>query len=352
MPVRARLRARLEEQERSAARCREEVAALQRDGARLREVLDALPLGVVVRDERGVEVLRNDKGVSPTQDIQADALIARVLDELLAAGGPGSRVVELHGPPARSVELSVRVLASGGVMATVEDASQRRRLDAVRRDFVDNVNHELRTPIGAIGVLLEALEGETDPEVVRRLLARMNAEVARADELLEDLLELGRIEGRAEPVRLPLELDALLAAAVDRVRPASERMGVRIEFGPVADVIVHANRDELVSAVANLLDNAVKYSERGSSVDLSAAAAGEAVDIVVRDRGIGVPAKDLDRIFERFYRVDPARDRATGGSGLGLSIVRHVAVNHGGEVLVSSVEGEGSTFTLRLKVEP
>lgn len=343
-----RSRQRAEQAERERAEQAERADALRAERDRLREALDVLPHGVIVRDADGVEVLRNRKAASPTGDLHADVLVAREVEQLLAEPSARHRTVELHGPPRRSLELVITPLVSGGLVVFIEDATERRRVDLMRRDFVDNVSHELRTPIGALRVLAEALEGEQDVAVVHRLVGRMAAEVDRAQVLIEDLLDLSRIERATERPQAPVDIADVVAAAVERIAPLSDRSGVRVDVS-VPTTTIEGDREELVSAVANLLDNAVKFSSPDSTIDITADAYDGMVDIVVHDRGVGIPAKDLDRIFERFYRVDRARDRKTGGSGLGLSIVRHVAMNHGGEVLVSSVEGEGSTFTLRLR---
>jgi two-component system sensor histidine kinase SenX3 len=327
------------------------VEELEQRLARLVEVLDALPVGVVVRDDDGAEVHRNLRASSPVGDIQVDVLVSRALDKVVEgaqAGGRRHESLELHGPPIRSFELTAEPLASGGVLGVLEDASERRRLDAVRRDFVANVNHELRTPVGALGVLAEALAGETDLEVVHRLVGRMSAEVERARALIEDVLDLTKVESGPRGAPEAVSLCDVVDAALQRVEAVAERNGVPVMAAEAPDLTVEGDRAELVSAVANLLENAVKYSDPGSPVEVEVLGAGTSVEIVVRDRGVGIPAKDLDRVFERFYRVDRARDRRTGGSGLGLAIVRHVAANHGGEVSVTSIEGEGSTFTLRL----
>jgi len=338
-----RSRQRAEEAERAAQHAADTAAALRADRDRLREALDVLPHGVIVRDADGAEVLRNRKAASPTGDLHADVLVAREVEQLLADPAARHRTVELHGPPRRSLELTITPLVAGGIVVLIEDATERRRLDLMRRDFVDNVSHELRTPIGALRVLVEALEEEADPVVVRRLIERIGGEVDRAQVLVEDLLDLSRIERTTERPHEEVDVAEMVAAAVARATAVSGRP-VDTSIPPLR---VHGDFDQLVSAVANLIDNAVKYSD--SPIEVSAAAHDGMVDVVVRDRGVGIPAKDLDRVFERFYRVDRARDRKTGGSGLGLSIVRHVALNHGGDVLVSSVEGEGSTFTLRVK---
>jgi len=234
----------------------------------------------------------------------------------------------------------------------VDDVSERRQLEAVRRDFVANVSHELRTPVGALALLGEALSGESDPEVVSRLARRITAEADRAARMIEDLLDLSRIEGGGPAPRRQVSVDMLVSAALERSRPVAELRRVHLQSSHrrAPGAWLMGDEAQLVSAVANLVDNAVKYSDEGSSVRVSARMGDGCVDISVRDRGIGIPRKDLQRVFERFYRVDRARSRDTGGTGLGLSIVRHVATNHGGDVSVESAEGQGSTFTLHLPV--
>jgi two-component system sensor histidine kinase SenX3 len=348
--MRRKVRERLSEHEAARRRAQAEADTATAEVGRLREAFDALPVGVIVRSETGAEVLRNAKAKSPVGDMQTDALIGRRVAALLdeRAGERRREVFEMQGPPGYSVEITVDPLASGGVVAVVEDASERRRLESIRRDFAVNVSHELRTPVGALEVLVDAAAGEADPATVHRLVGRMAAEVGRARNLIEDLLDLSRIEAAAERPHVPVTAAKVVAAAVEREQALSERTGVRVEQGSVPDVEFPGDFDELVSAVGNLLDNALKYSDAGSSVVVSAATEDGRVRFTVRDHGVGVPAKDLDRIFERFYRVDRARDRRTGGSGLGLAIVRHVAENHGGAVVVESIEGVGSTFTLEV----
>ena len=356
--MRTRLRARLAEQERTTERATEELATLQAELRLLRDVLDVLPIGVVVRDGGGRERFRNRRGLGPTGDLHADSLVAGAVASLLESADPvGTReTVELHGPPRRSVEVTIERVGEAALVAVLEDVTDRHRLDALRRDFVENVNHELRTPIGALGVLVEALENESDPEVVRRLTGRMAGEVQRARALIEDLLQLSSVERAVSPIHVAVDIVEVVAAAEARVEAAAERAEVRLDVMPIAPGSVPpvlGDAGQLLSAVTNLLDNAVKYSPPGSVVDVEVDAADEeSVAVVVRDRGVGIPAKDLDRVFERFYRVDRARDRRTGGTGLGLAIVRNVAVSHGGDVSVASVEGEGSTFTLRVRRSP
>jgi len=262
-------------------------------------------------------------------------------------------VIELFGPPSRVVLVAAYPIDEGGALATIEDITERSRLDAVRTDFVANISHELKTPVGALAVLAEALADETEPEVIRRLSLKMVEESIRAGRTIDDLLELSRIELGGEAIKEAVAVGLVIAEAVDRVRTLADRRGVVLRVVEPGDRMkVLGDRRQIVSALGNLVENAIKYSESGKLVEVSASTDGLNVDMRVRDEGMGIPTRDLDRIFERFYRVDRARSRETGGTGLGLAIVRHVATNHGGDVLVSSVEGEGSTFTLRIPAAP
>jgi two-component system sensor histidine kinase SenX3 len=206
-------------------------------------------------------------------------------------------------------------------------------------------------------VLAEALADETDPAVVHRLAARIQGEVRRAHHLIEELLEFSRIEADAGSTTEPVDLAEVAALAVERVAAAAEQRSVRVDLDRAAGAgdggrpVVRGSAAQLLSALTNLLDNAVKYSDAGGVVHVGVRRRGADVEVVVQDQGIGIPAKDLDRVFERFYRVDSARDRRTGGAGIGLAIVRHVAANHGGTVSVRSTEGAGSTFTVVLPAE-
>ena len=236
-----------------------------------------------------------------------------------------------------------------GVIAIIEDVSERRRLEEIRRDFVANVSHELKTPMGALGLLAETLTVEPDPTVAQRLATRIHTEAFRVSRIIDDLLDLSRIESEEAPPREPIYVNLVMAEAVERVRAAAEQRRITIELNePDPPVHVIGDRRQLVSAIHSLLENAVTFSYE----DAVGAGGGEPVqrrDQTGRHRhGVGIPARDLERIFERFYRVDHGRSRDTGGTGLGLSIVRHVASNHQGRVEVDSREGEGSTFTLVL----
>jgi two-component system sensor histidine kinase SenX3 len=244
-----------------------------------------------------------------------------------------------------------------GAAVFVQDVTELRRVEAVRRDFVANVSHELKTPIGALELLAETLADELDPAVTRPLAERLVKEAERLGRIVDDLLDLSLIEIQEAPSRDPVPAAVLVQEAIDRMEPAAAAAGIGLHVEDrTAGASLHCDKRQVVSALTNLLDNAVKYSERGSGIEVSSAVDGDRLVLSVRDAGIGIPRGDLERIFERFYRVDHARSRDTGGTGLGLAIVRHVVQAHGGEVTVESIEGQGSTFTLlfptRLSVTP
>ena len=314
-------------------------------------VLDALPLGVVVVGADGQEVFRNRAAAEVTGMRHVDLLVEEVVERLVrlaSIGQLGSEQIELAGPPQRVLDVRVTPLPEGGSIATIDDITERWMLDQVRTDFVANVSHELKTPVGAISVLAETIEGETDDELVLRLVRRMIIESERMARTIDDLLELSRIEMGGEMLSAPVDLNDVISEAIDRAQPLASRQGVAIEFEKsVKDSIIKGDHFQLVSAVSNLVDNAVKYSDQGDRVTVTLTSDDGIVEVQVIDQGIGIPMASLERIFERFYRVDRARSRGTGGTGLGLSIVRHVVTNHGGEVNVRSREGEGSTFILR-----
>ena len=320
------------------------------DLALVREAVAVLPVGILIQDDKGRTVVTNDRARSPFGDLTSDALAGAALDRTLAQARMGEtahEVLDLRGPHSRRLEVTASPLA-GGVVAVLIDATERQRLEAVRRDFVANVNHELRTPIGALGLLAEALAGERDPANLDRLAARITAEVERAWALIEDLLDFSRVEAYEPSRHQTVSLRAVIEAAAARVSARAEAKAVRLDLPELPPSTVYGDRDQLVMGLANLLDNAVKYSEGGTTVRVAVEEEADSVALTVTDEGIGIPARDLDRVFERFYRVDAARDRRTGGTGLGLAIVRHVASNHGGTVSVESQEGVGSAFTLRL----
>jgi two-component system sensor histidine kinase SenX3 len=242
------------------------------------------------------------------------------------------------------------LIESGYVALLLEDVTETRRLEVVRRDFVANVSHELKTPVGALTLLAEAVQDAADdPEAIRRFAGRMQHEGIRLGRLVAELIELSRLQG-AEPLPSDtvVEIDHVVAEAVDRTRLAAESAGITVVSGGERGLAVHGSESQLVTALVNLVDNAIAYSPPGTRVAVGTRRREGYAEISVSDQGIGIPETDLERVFERFYRSDPARSRATGGTGLGLAIVKHIATNHGGGVSVWSVEGSGSTFTLRL----
>jgi two-component system sensor histidine kinase SenX3 len=487
------------------------------DAIRLRRSLDTLTQGVVLCDENGTVIYRNGRANALMVSRHGDALAAQAVTEVLEDAwheGFSERTLDLYGPPRRTLQVRARQIDDGrrplGVIALIEDVSERRRLEEIRRDFVANVSHELKTPMGALGLLAETLVAEPDPEVASRLAGRIHNEAFRVSRIIDDLLDLSRIESEEAPPREPVLVNLVMADAIERVRASADQRGIEIVLHePSPPVAVMGDRRQLVSAMHALLENAITYSYENSkvvvtgavhratldlstqgvgvlvgesegpaaprgpqttseepahrgesgdappgelglgttaeqaplwashdaptgevpvvvsessegsdapatvpadgesaapkftpeildqyshqedaallgapatgttapaaanpldgdngsgsgSVTVESATAGSAawriderdsVRLSVQDHGVGIPARDLDRIFERFYRVDHGRSRDTGGTGLGLSIVRHVANNHQGWVDVESREGEGSTFTLVLPIQ-
>ena len=332
--------------------------------AQLYAALDTIDLGVLLARTDGTVVFRNDAAGVLARARHTAALVEAATQELLSQalrGEPGTREVDLFGPPSstflvRAFPLTTRVQDTerlAGAFVLVEDITERRRIDQVRHDFVANISHELRTPIGVMAVSGDALAEEHDPETVRRLAANIADQAVRMSETIDDLLELASIESKDERPTEPVDLVELLAGVVEEFRPAAEQADVAIETTVPFRLVVPGDRRQLRTALANLLDNAVKYGGGGKVTVELEEWQGDAL-VHVSDTGVGIPDRDLDRVFERFYRVDRARSRDTGGTGLGLAIVRHVAHNHRGEVSVTSREGEGSTFSLRLPmaVEP
>jgi two-component system sensor histidine kinase SenX3 len=253
----------------------------------------------------------------------------------------------------RELKVSVTPLNEEGmVLILLADESEARRIDAVRRDFVANVSHELKTPIGALGLLSEAILGAKDePQEVVRFASRMQNEAKRLTDLVQEIIDLSRLQS-SDPLQkaFSVEIIDVVREAVDQAQFSSEQRGITIEIGDIENATVIGDREQLITAVHNLVENAVNYSPENTKVSIVTRRNGDLAEISVTDQGIGIAESDLNRIFERFYRVDPARSRMTGGTGLGLSIVKHIALNHGGDVKVWSKVGVGSTFTLQLPI--
>jgi two-component system sensor histidine kinase SenX3 len=244
----------------------------------------------------------------------------------------------------------VAPLGRGLVLVLVEDRTEARRVEEIRRDFVANVSHELKTPIGALSLLAEAVtDAADDPDAVRHFANRMQRESMRLSKLVQEIIDLSRLQvADALHPPEPVGIDEVVSDAVDRVRLAAGAKSIEVVIGGDQGAVVYGDHALLVTAVRNLVDNAISYSAENTRVGVGVRRTDGVVEVVVSDQGLGIAAGEQDRIFERFYRIDPARSRATGGTGLGLSIVKHVAANHGGEVTLWSLPGQGSTFTLRL----
>lgn len=323
-------------------------------------ILALVPIGVAVLDRSDNVVLDNEAGRQMGIAVagKPPTLPLRELARSARREGDGAALQEDMTLPSfgwRSQPLEVRVRAvsmlDGLVALLVEDVTESRRVEAVRRDFVANVGHEIKTPVGALALLAEAAveTAEDDREQMLRFLARIRHEAARLSKLVTELIDLSRVQGaELRPDPAPVALDAVLAEAVDRISSAAEARGISVVVGGDSGGEVQGSESQLVTAVANLLENAIAYSPEDTKVALAARMRSDSWEITVTDQGIGIPPEDLDRVFERFYRVDPARSRETGGTGLGLAIVKHIVNNHGGHVRVWSSPGSGSTFTLEL----
>ncbi len=307
----------------------------------------ARTFGLVTGDQLVVQEL-----LALARQVRRDGEIREGEMEVSTSGGVNRGTTSFA---VRVAPLDATVGDGGLVLLLVEDQTESRRVEEVRRDFVANTSHELKTPVGALALLAETVEDAADdPDAVRRFAGRMRQEASRLTNLVQDMITLSRIQA-AEPVPdpVPVELDAVVAEALDRCRMKASARGIELAATGPHGLSVLGDEDLLVTALRNLLENAVAYSPDKTRVDVSTQrVSGNAVEISVSDQGIGIPERDLERIFERFYRVDPARSRATGGTGLGLAIVKHVTAAHGGKVTVLSTEGAGSTFTLRLPLRP
>ena len=248
------------------------------------------------------------------------------------------------------VHARVAPLTSRLILVLADDRTREHRVESIRRDFVANVSHELKTPVGALNLLAEAVgEAKDDPEAVVRFSSRMHLESERLTRLVQQIIDLSRLQNDIlSDDATTIKIGELVSEATEHSATDAEHKGIEIVTAVEPDLFVHGDRAQLHAAVSNLVENAVTYSPDGSRVTVTAQLDGEDVRLTVADNGIGIPGDELDRIFERFYRVDPARARTTGGTGLGLSIVKHVAASNGGTVEVWSEPGLGSSFTLVL----
>jgi two-component system sensor histidine kinase SenX3 len=330
----------------------------------LEHIVSQSPVGIVVVDTYRDVVYTNDRAreLGLVRDRLLDDRAWLAAERTLATGEDGE--VDLLPPkranPGRSglsVRGHVRLLTEADrrfAVVYVDDQSEHARMEATRRDFVANVSHELKTPVGAMGVLAEALLASAeDPDTVHRFAEKMVAESTRLANMVGELIDLSRLQG-AEP--LPdleaVEVDTVVSEALSRHKVAADNADIAITTDAPTGYRVLGDQPLLVTALANLVSNAIAYSPNGSPVSISRRRRGNNIEIAVTDRGIGIARADQERVFERFFRVDKARSRATGGTGLGLAIVKHVAANHNGSIRLWSQPGTGSTFTLSIPAYP
>ncbi|MCL2395547.1 MAG: ATP-binding protein, partial [Acidimicrobiaceae bacterium] len=300
----------------AAERASEQLQHADSFTARLRGALDWVAEGVIVCDESGLEVYRNSKAVALGGGRLGDVVAVRAVADALAAARQGDRpeqMLELFSPTRRNLVIRAWPVTDDdgrglGAVAVIEDVSERRRLESVRRDFVANVSHELKTPVGALSLLAETLDGEEDPEVVARLAGRVSTEAARLGRIIDDLLDLSRIEVNDGTVQEANSLTVLVRQAIDPLRPMADSRQIKIDVTESSpDLVVHGDRRDLISAIGNLVENAVKYSDDHSLVRVVTSGDEYWVTVAVSDEGVGIPRREQERIFERFYRVDRAR---------------------------------------------
>jgi two-component system, OmpR family, phosphate regulon sensor histidine kinase PhoR len=327
-----------------------------RASSTLEVVLGAMPQGTILFDEDDSVVYANPsaRGLLGAIPETLSGLVPfpfqDVLLEARETGSPTTVVAE-HGKPVRQLRgIATPFADDKRILLVVVDVTERERAASVRRDFVANASHELKTPVSAIIASSEALQlaVERGDDSALRFAGQIEGSARQLDRLVTDLLDLSRLE-RDEPELDPLSLDHLVQEELERVRTVADEQGIDLNL-QVAPAQVAGSRRDVAIAVRNLLDNAIRYTPSGGSIGAELEVVGEDAVLRISDTGEGIPTRDLDRVFERFYRVDNARARATGGTGLGLAIVKHVVESHGGSVSVASELGAGSTFTVRLPV--
>jgi two-component system phosphate regulon sensor histidine kinase PhoR len=320
-------------------------------------ILAALDEGVVLFDEGGEVLYRNERadrllGAGMDHAARLLPLELRALIERARGGGFQAPRAEVSTVGDRTLQATiVSITADGQILLVLRDVTRDRRVEAIRREFVSNASHELKTPVASIRALAETVAGTaaTDPEATARFVVQLEQEAIRLSRIVSDLLDLSRLEAETGELA-PVRFDDILLDEVRRFERAAEEASVSLQVSRVEQAEVLGSAADLALLVRNLVENAIQYTKPGGTVDVSLSADGDAAVLSVRDDGLGIPSRDRGRIFERFYRVDRARSRATGGTGLGLSIVKHVAENHGGTVRVESELGRGSTFLVRIPV--
>ena len=320
-------------------------------------VLAVLPSASIVVDPDGFVVQASARahalGLINRNSVAIKEIVA-MIERVGLDGETREQEMRVRRPPLgrELLELQVRVadLAPGRILVLIDDLAEDRRVDAVRRDFVANVSHELKTPVGALSVLAEAVQSASDDsEQVSLFAERMQLEASRLGHLIQDIIDLSRLQSDDPLLHAQVvNIDSVVHRAIEDVHTVAAKREIDIVVACDPDNFVYADFSQIQTALRNLLVNAIAYSSDGTSIAVYSRAVDSIVEVTVKDQGVGIPTNDLDRIFERFYRVDPARSRVTGGTGLGLSIVKHVCQNHGGECTVWSESGVGSSFTLRL----
>ena len=317
----------------------------------LLRAFDLLPIGVVFSRDQNGDLLRNRIATEMTGvrhvDILVDEAVVALVRETLEIGEQ-NKSMQVAGPPDRFFQLHSQRLNNDGVVVTIEDTTDRVRIDTVRTDFVANLSHELKTPIGGIAALGDTMMDETDPAVMKQLAERIVRESFRMAGIVNDLLDLSRTEFGRSTEWERIEMNGVIKEVVALSQDSARRHKVELATSGNFAAEVFGDRTQLISAFSNLVENAIKYSDENRLVKIIGDVRVDDLTIAVIDQGLGIAPKDHERIFERFYRVDRARSRSTGGTGLGLSIVRHVVDSHGGKIEVKSNEGEGATFTVVL----
>jgi two-component system sensor histidine kinase SenX3 len=303
----------------------------------------------------GDKVIYYSNGINTFNIVKDERIQNRELNNLVRAvrrsGIQQDATMELpRGPIGGGTHDLLTSMGDAGLIAVlIFDDSEMRRLDSIRRDFVANISHELKTPIGALSILSEAvLDASNDPQAISKFASRMQAESKRLSELVQEIINLSRLQDD-DPLKNGklIDISEVITEAIDQSRLNAERRKITIFFEAFDEAQILGDRSQVGMAINNLIENAINYSPDSTRVTVTSKINDQIAEIAVSDQGIGIPEKDLERIFERFYRVDPARSRMTGGTGLGLSIVKHIANNHGGDVSLWSVENAGSTFTIR-----
>jgi two-component system sensor histidine kinase SenX3 len=322
------------------------------------DLLEAFDAESMVISSSDIALYISD-GIATFNILRDQRLISQPLLQLVRAvrrsGVSEEATLELPRGPIGSgmhdLFIKVSPLGSNGLVSIlIFDDSEMRRLDSIRRDFVANISHELKTPIGALSILSEAVLGASDdPVAVTRFANRMQTEAKRLSDLVQEIINLSRLQDD-DPLKNGSTFSIVECAqeAIDQTRLNADARRIDIVFDSNCQSLIQGDRVQITMAIHNLIDNAINYSPEGTRVAVTIRDGGDLCELSVSDQGIGIPEKDLERIFERFYRVDPARSRITGGTGLGLSIVKHIVTNHGGDVSVWSVENAGTTFTMRI----